>query len=125
VNLPIRLIIPLTAWLVSHPSAADAALGATPGERWIANLLTFPYESPAAAQPTIRVLRQDYEQLELNRSTVQTPLRIGSRRFEHGLGTHSVSHLRIVFPEPIARFTAWVGVDNNDRTQGQRGRPST
>jgi hypothetical protein len=69
-NVPVRLIIPLTAWLVSHPDADGAAPGATVGERWIANLLAFPYESPAAAQPTNEVLRQDHGQLELNRSVL-------------------------------------------------------
>jgi len=50
-----------------------------------------------------------------------TPLAIGSRRFEHGLGTHSLSHIRIYSPEPIERFTAWAGVDRNERTRGGQG----
>jgi alpha-galactosidase len=120
-KLPTCLIIPLTICLMAQPGTASAAPRTTAAEQWISSVLAFPYEDRAPDQPTLQVLRQDYEQLELNRSVVKTPLRIGSRRFEHGLGTHAVSHLRIHFPEPTERFTAWVGVDNNDNTQGQHG----
>jgi alpha-galactosidase len=80
-NVPVRLLIPLTAWLVSHPGSADAAAGATGGERWIANLLAFPYESPAATQPTIQVLRQDHGQLEPDRSVIGSPAPWGGTKF--------------------------------------------
>jgi hypothetical protein len=120
-KLPTCLIIPLTICLMAQPGTASAGPRTTAAEQWISSVLAFPYEDRAPDQPTLQVLRQDYEQLELNRSVVKTPLRIGSRRFEHGLGTHAVSHLRIHFPEPTERFTAWVGVDNNDNTQGQHG----
>jgi alpha-galactosidase len=84
-------------------------------------MLAFPYELRASSQPTIQVLRQDFEHLEANRSVIKTPLQIGNRRFEHGLGTHSVSRLRVHFLEPVDRFTAWVGVDKNERTLGEHG----
>jgi hypothetical protein len=67
------------------------------------------------------LLRQDYEQLEVGKSILKTPLVIGKRTFEHGLGTHSVSQIQIRSPQPIARFTAWVGVDHNERTRGGAG----
>jgi alpha-galactosidase len=69
------------------------------------------------ATPVLYLTRQDYEQLELNRSVIQTPLRIGDRTFSRGLGTHSIGHIQIVSDDPITGFSAWVGVDHNDRTQ--------
>lgn len=71
--------------------------------------------------PTLTLLRQDYEKLEIDKSVIQTPLTIGDRKFEHGLGTHSISRIRIVSPTPIERLTAWVGVDNNERTGNGSG----
>ncbi len=78
-------------------------------------------EASSAAQPSVRVLRQDYGEPEANRSVVRTPLVIGKRSFDHGVGVHAVSHLRIVSPTPISRFSAWVGVDSNSRTVGGAG----
>jgi alpha-galactosidase len=66
-------------------------------------------------------VRQDHEKLMLNRSAINTPLRIGSRSFEHGLGSHSTSMIRITSPTPLRRFTAWIGVDKNERTQSGTG----
>lgn len=83
--------------------------------------MAFPYANSFSANPTLQLLRQDFEQLERNRSVIQTPMKIGDRSFEYGSGTHSVSHIRVRTPEPIDRFTAWVGVDNNPCTDGQRG----
>jgi alpha-galactosidase len=73
------------------------------------------------AKPTLTLLRQDYENLEIDRSVIQTPLTIGDRKFAHGLGTHSVSRIRIRSPKAIERLTAWVGVDHNERTRDGAG----
>ena len=77
--------------------------------------------APDGPNPTLTLLRQDYEKLEIDKSVVQTPLTIGDRKFEHGLGTHSVSRIRIHSPKPIERVTAWVGVDHNERTRNGAG----
>lgn len=71
--------------------------------------------------PALEFLRQDYEQLQLGKSILDTPLIIGEKTFVHGIGTHAVSHLRLHSPQPIARFSAWVGVDHNARTRGGAG----
>ncbi len=99
-------------------SAADSG---TSG--WIDGLLAVPDGVPAAAGPRLelQLIRQDFERLERGRSVIGTPLRIGSKSFERGLGTHSVSHIRITSPEPMERFSAWIGIDRNDRTEGGRG----
>ncbi len=103
------------------------AIGGTPmsfadsARQTLDRLLSPPPRDAAAAAARLELLRQDYEQLERNLSILKTPLTIGSRRFDHGVGTHAVSHLRVFAPEPVARFSAWVGVDRNDRTTGGQG----
>jgi hypothetical protein len=103
-----------TNWLRSSDLKLDlftlmycAVLGAAPAlagagmSDWADRVLAFPYTNGLGQQPTLQVIRQDHEKLEYNRSVIRTPLKIGSRSFEHGLGTHSVSQLRVVAPEPI------------------------
>ena len=100
---------------VSNPAGAQKS-------EWLAGLLSPHLDSPPGpAAPCLQLVRQDYEQLEINRSVIKTPLRIGSRAFGHGLGTHSVSHIRLFSPDPITRFSAWIGVDANDHTRDGAG----
>jgi len=80
-----------------------------------------PTDVQTAAMPTLTLLRQDHEKLEFGRSVIKTPLRIGEQTFASGLGTHSVSHIRIQSAQPIVQFSAQVGVDRNDRTAGGAG----
>jgi alpha-galactosidase len=110
-----RLHLPVLMLLLSLGPARSGE------EAWVDGLLDAPFPAPGAGGPRLQLLRQDHERLERNRSVILTPLRIGSKSFEHGLGTHSVSHLRIVSPEPMARFSAWIGIDRNQRTEGGQG----
>ena len=71
--------------------------------------------------PSLALLRQDFETLQINRSVIKMPLKIGQRKFEHGLGTHSVSRICVRSPKPIEHFSAWVGVDCNGQTSGGNG----
>jgi alpha-galactosidase len=100
--------------------AGPAALLPCPSA-WIDGVLDFPYSNVPATNLALQLVRQDFEELERNLSVIKTPLTIGSRRFQHGLGTHAVSHLVVLSPEPLQRFSAWIGVDNNERTEGRRG----
>src|SRR5262245_20852704 len=77
---------------------------------------------PMPAEPTLELVQQDYYELGLNQSIMRTPLTISERVFPHGLGQHAVSHLRVWSPEPIGRFTAWVGMDRNPRTVRAKGK---
>lgn len=72
-------------------------------------------------QPSFSLLRQDFEQMQVGRSILGTPLVIGKRTFDHGVGTHSVSRIEIRSPQPIDRFSAWIGVDHNERTGSGAG----
>lgn len=109
-------LLAMIAARVAH--AGDAASSA----RWRDQVRSFPYPGDASDRgPVLQLVRQDYESLERGRSILKTPLTIGTRRFEHGLGTHAVSVIRVSSPEPITAFRAQVGVDNNDRTHGGQG----
>lgn len=112
------------AWLIllALPVVIRPASAADPSAEWLDEVVrvsTAP--APAPSGPVLQLLRQDHEQLEFGRSILKTPLMVGSRKLEHGLGTHSVSHIRITSGEPIERFSAWIGVDRNARTQSGLG----
>ena len=70
---------------------------------------------------SFQVLRQDHNTTKFDESCMATPLKIGSRSFARGLGTHANSEIRVTFPEPVTKFSAIVGVDNNYDTGGVRG----
>jgi len=90
-------------------------------QNWQDRLLKFPYKEEQPDSPKLYLIQQDFEDLELNRSVIKTPLNIGKREFQHGLGTHSVSHIRVYSPDLIKHFSAYVGVDDNPRTHGGMG----
>jgi alpha-galactosidase len=69
----------------------------------------------------VRVVRQDHSSPQFGRSCMDTPLRIGSRDFEHGLGTHAFSEIRVAVPKGAGEFKAFAGIDNNYDTQGSKG----
>jgi len=79
---------------------------------------------PAVEQPGrvgIEVLRQDHSVLHFGQSCIDTPIRVGTQSFEHGLGTHANSILAVTVPAGAKAFKAFVGIDNNDDTQGSLG----
>ena len=69
----------------------------------------------------IEVRRQDYSTLHFGRSCMDTPIKLGQKQFEHGLGTHANSELVVAVPAGARKFKASVGLDNNYDTQGLRG----
>ncbi|MBC8232050.1 NPCBM/NEW2 domain-containing protein, partial [bacterium] len=92
------------------------------GQSWQDEVLAVPYPEPTLKKaPILQLVHQELEELEFGQSVIKTPLIIGQRQFKHGLGTHSVSHIRVYSPEPIERFSAWIGVDNNERTKDGQG----
>lgn len=61
---------------------------------------------------------QEYGQPHADASVDNHPLSIGGQKFEHGLGTHATSLMRIALGGHGERFTASVGVDDE---VGRRG----
>ena len=62
-------------------------------------------------QPGLELRRQDYDTLGLGRSGRLGPLQIGTKRYQHGIGTHAVSEIVVRLPQPGRQFQAEAGVD--------------
>nr|MBC8443166.1 NPCBM/NEW2 domain-containing protein [PVC group bacterium] len=76
----------------------------------------------AAGTPGLEVRRQDHGIFGRNRSSRDTaPLQLGDKRYQHGLGTHSVSEVVVHLGKGGTRFEAEVGIDSNWDTQRRRG----
>jgi alpha-galactosidase len=76
-------------------------------------------EPPGAVRLEVR--RQDHSHLHFGQSCIDTPMRVGSKAFRHGLGTHAFSEIAVDVPPGAKAFRAAVGVDNNADTGGARG----
>jgi len=63
-------------------------------------------------------LKQDWGEPHRDRSVDNHPLSIGGIKFEHGLGTHAVSVMRIGLAGKAESFTAMVGVDDEKTGSG-------
>jgi alpha-galactosidase len=88
---------------------------------WVEEVFTGSTSKPYKDTVVIEVIRQDFCLLQYGESCLETPLTIGERRYEHGLGTHANSELKVSLPAGSKTFMAEVGVDNNHDTQGERG----
>jgi alpha-galactosidase len=84
---------------------------------WVDKVLSVPYAGALAPdRPRLHLLYQDFERLGLGTTCMGGPMTIGSRRYQHGLGSHANSRIRVFSPEPIGKFTASAGVENNSVT---------
>ena len=86
---------------------------------WAASAFGSKKASPSSIQ--VNVERQDHAVFNLRQSCMFTPIVIGSKRYERGLGTHSTSVLRFSLPVEATKFEAEIGIDNNHDTQGKHG----
>lgn len=88
---------------------------------WAAMTFFGKRNDDSASRIPIKVLRQDHSVLHFNQSCIDTPLHVGEKTFEHGLGTHATSEIAVTIPKGAKAFEAHVGVDNNADTQGGNG----
>ncbi len=74
--------------------------------------------SPAAAGAHLKLLYEDVaDGISRGRSWRGTPFQIGDRTYAHGLAFNANKHLLVQLGQPGARFTAEVGLENNDDTR--------
>ena len=88
---------------------------------WAAAALLGSAEAKRPPRAGVKLVRQDHGAFLPRRSTLNTPLRVGAKRYARGLGTHAVSEIAVRLPRPGRRFQADVGIDNNHDTGGKRG----
>jgi alpha-galactosidase len=91
--------------------------------RKITNVLVYSFTGEKVFPPPLelKLVRQDFALLRFGESCMNTPLKIGSKSFVHGLGTHANSEIIVKLPKGASKFKAFVGIDNNFDTQGFRG----
>ncbi|MDD5565245.1 MAG: hypothetical protein PHQ91_16135, partial [Thermoanaerobaculaceae bacterium] len=98
----------IACFLVPFAAAAAGGEDAPAGFAWVERVLKVPYPAVASPEPpkepVLQLLRQDFEELEVNRSVIKTPMRIGTKPFQRGLGTHSIGHVRVTSPQPMTRL---------------------
>jgi alpha-galactosidase len=76
----------------------------------------------AKCPPRIVSAFQDFGKPAINLSChTRTPLKIGSRSFQTGIGAHANGRMVIALSKQCSRFEAWVGIDNNSDTAGGKG----
>ena len=80
-----------------------------------------PAAKPAAAPFKVVAHRQDHRELQIDRSFIAEPLRIGSRTFSRGLGMHANSLTVIELGPGCKTFTCFVGADLNPPTRKAGG----
>src|SRR5512137_2819809 len=104
-------------WLFSCVAGAQP----TDTMRWATAAFTVTSAARTESGPALSLRRQDHGRLEFGRSVIQTPLKIGTKDFKHGLGTHANSEIVVTLPPTAKTFKAFAGVDNNADTQGKFG----
>ncbi len=68
---------------------------------------------------------QEYGELTVNASChTHTPLRIGEKSYQDGLGSHANGRIVFQIDSPMQTFAAEVGIDNNDDTRNGRDKAS-
>jgi alpha-galactosidase len=86
-------------------------------------LAAFADQAPPGGEPAVAVelRRQDHSVLRFGQSCIETPIKLGKRTFQHGLGTHANSEIVLHLPADACEFRAVAGIDNNPDTGGVRG----
>ncbi len=112
-----RTYIPAQAPIDSVMASASEVAAV---REWVLNALTGHADS-ASDRIGMKVIRQDHNTLHYRQSCMETPITLGAKRYQRGLGTHAHSIIDVTLPDGARRFQADVGVDNNYDTAGIRG----
>jgi alpha-galactosidase len=83
---------------------------------WVAATLGVAAPATQQKRAIISCLAQGWETLKYDCSVNSTPLCLKGQRYSTGLGTHADSRILIKLPGPGARFSAIIGVDENEHT---------
>jgi len=113
-------IIGMSACFVAVLSACCQAEGEIAFcDRWANQAIVGQTVAPAPSESGIDVRRQWWGSLGIRQSVIGTPLCIGEKRYDRGLGSHAGSELVVTLPGPAKAFEAEAGIDNNSHTAGK------
>ncbi|HEX4265407.1 MAG TPA: NPCBM/NEW2 domain-containing protein [Verrucomicrobiae bacterium] len=75
----------------------------------------FAEETVSLSSLDLSAMQQEWGSPQINKSIDGHSLSIGGRKFEAGVGTHASSSLRVKLDGHAEKFTAWVGVDDEEK----------
>lgn len=117
-----RLMRLSIATVLAAPLATAPVRAVTPVAEELASSLrwaaaTFGPGAPAD-QPSLKLLYQDVaDGVMRGKSWRGTPFQLGQKTYAHGLAFNATKHFLVQLGQPAERFTADVGLENNDDTQ--------
>jgi alpha-galactosidase len=128
-NLCVAPIVVVLASLFGLSLALSAPTRAKAGEsirndgfKWADAFFEYPYRLPSETGPALQIVTQEYQPAQKNQSAFKTKLSIGGKPFEHGIGVHAESYIRIKSDKPLATLSAWIGIDDaTSRLGSNRG----
>lgn len=88
------------------------------GFKWSESFFDTPHGAATAAGPILQVVTQEYQPAQRNESAFKTKLCIGGQSYEHGIGVHADSFIRIKSEQPLSTLSAWIGVDDGTARLG-------
>ncbi len=112
---------PLVLLVLALAALPVGAVTPQPGEflacgQWADRLLATAEQATNAA--FLKILYEDApDAVTRGRSWRGTPFQLGETTYTHGLAFNSTKHLLVHLDRPAERFTAQVGLENNDDTQ--------
>ncbi|HEV2210393.1 MAG TPA: alpha-galactosidase [Verrucomicrobiae bacterium] len=118
-----RHIVPtLSVWVALTGCALDTLAVSTSPEdfavrdSWMER--TFRTSSTAPPQPSLKLLYEDVpDGVTRGRSWHGTPFALGDKTYSHGLAFNATKYILVQLGKPGRRFTAEVGLENNDDTR--------
>jgi hypothetical protein len=114
---PIESQIAEEAWLPANMLVrvrrASGSGRPTTGELETVEAWTAPWRPPPTGG-VIMVRQHPHGDLNANRSTAGTPLKVAHTVYEYGLGTHSHAVFEVILPGAAETFSAVLGIDQNE-----------
>jgi len=115
-RLPLCLTLVLAAWLPNAPAVTPL-----PGEflackTWFDRV--FPPDGQAGTAASLAILYEDApDAVTRGASWRGAPFQLGDKVYAHGLAFNSTKHILVRLGKPADRFTAEIGLENNDDTR--------
>ena len=108
----------LSLVLGATPPISASEAGRNEGFKWADAFFAYPYRSRPETGTVVQVVKQEYRPAERNESAFQAKLSIAGKTYDHGIGVHAESVMRVQSDRPLAAFSAWIGIDDGGSPRG-------